>query len=612
MNRIGKKKVAQVAAYEKVTLYGLTIVAKRKVNYGPIDPKLSREIFIRQALVQGDYDCQLTFFHHNRNLCNEIVELEHKARRQDILVDETQIYAFYDAQLPQEIYSGKALEKWYKSAVRNNPRLLLLSREDLMQHAGEKITAQTFPNNIWLNGVSLPLHYHFEPNHEDDGVTVDIPLALLNQLLPQPFEWLVPGLLEEKIIALLRSLPKSLRKSFVPVPDVARDALEALTQPRVTFRAEGHFLELPQQSLYDALATYCQRRLGQPLPNQVWGLATLPPHLLMNFRLLDNPNSTTTTPQILATGRDLITLQQSWGNHASTACQREVAQESGLERDHIDKWDFGDLPPQVNLTINGITVKCFPTLIDQDTHVALRVLDNPQLAQQHFQSGLRRLFLLALPTKKLLKQMPIDHKLCLQYLKVGNCEQLKADMLAAIVDSLFLIEPLPTKQAGFEQRLTIGKQRLMTVAYEYATQLAKVLVEYHALTEKIAALANRTTTLPEIKQHLKHLIYDGFVKDIAIEQLKHLPRYLKAIQIRLERLDQDPHKDAKKSAQLTPLWKAYWDYLAKQPTLHPELKAFRWQLEELRVSLFAPELKTAYPVSVQRLEKFWQTLQQSV
>jgi ATP-dependent helicase HrpA len=606
-----EKKVAQVAAYEKVTLYGLTLVPKRKVNYGPIDPSLSREIFIRQALVQGDYDCQLAFFHHNRNLCSEIVELEHKARRQDILVDETQIYACYDAQLPQEIYSGKALEKWYKSAVRNNPSLLLLNREDLMQHAGEKITAQTFPDNLWLNGVSLPLHYHFEPNHEDDGVTVDIPLALLNQLSPQPFEWLVPGLLEEKIIALLRSLPKSLRKSFVPVPDVARDALEALTKPRVTFRADGHFLELPQQSLYDALATYCQRRLGQPLPNQVWGLATLPPHLLMNFRLLDNPNSTTTAPQILATGRDLIALQQSWGDQASTTCQREVAQASGLERDHIDKWDFGDLPPQVNLTINGIMVKGFPTLIDQDTHVALRVLDNPQLAQQHFQSGLRRLFLLALPTKKLLKQMPIDHKLCLQYLKVGNCEQLKADMLTAIVDSLFLIEPLPTKQAEFEQRLTTGKQRLMTVAHEYATQLAKVLVEYQALTEKLSSLVSRTTTLPEIKQHLKQLIYDGFVKEISIEQLKHFPRYLKAIQIRLERLDQDPHKDAKKSAQLTPLWNAYWDYLAKQPALHPDLSAFRWQLEELRVSLFAQELKTAYPVSVPRLEKIWQTLQQS-
>ncbi len=606
-----EKKVAQVAAYEKVTLYGLTIVAKRKVNYGPLEPKLSREIFIRQALVQGDYDCQLAFFHHNRNLCSEIVELEHKARRQDILVDENQIYAFYDTRLPGEIYSGKALEKWYKFAVRNNPRLLFLCREDLMQHAGNRVTAQTFPDNIWLNGVSLPLHYHFEPNHADDGVTVDIPLALLNQLPPQPFEWLVPGLLEEKIIALLRSLPKALRKSFVPVPDVARDALATLTQPRVTFRDEGHFLELPKQSLYEALATYCQRRLGQPLPhNPVWGLATLPPHLLMNFRLLDSPNPTTATPQILATGRDLVALQQHWGDHASTVCQREVAQESGLEQDHIDSWNFGDLPPQVNLTINGITVKGFPTLIDQDTHVALRVLDNPQLAQQHFRSGLRRLFLLALPTKKLLKQMPIDHKLCLRYLKVGNCEQLKADMLATIVDSLFLTEPLPTKQAEFEQRLANGKQRLMTVAYEYASQLAKVLVEHQALTEKLTALASRTTTLPEIKQHLKQLIYDGFVKDISIEQLKHLPRYLKAIQIRLERLDQDPHKDAKKSAQLAPLWDAYWDYLAKQPTRHPELSAFRWMLEELRVSLFAQELKTAYPVSVQRLEKIWQTLQQ--
>ena len=592
-----EKRTAQVAAYEKVTLYGLTIVAKRKVNYGPIDPPLSREIFVRNALVQGEYHCTAAFFQHNRELFNEIEALEHKSRRQDILVDEEHIFAFYDARIPAGIYSGKAFEKWLKQVEADHPNILFLSREDLMKHAGENITVQAFPDHILVNEVTLPLSYHFEPGQERDGVTVDIPLPLLNQLTSAPFEWLVPGLLEEKITALLRSMPKAWRKSFVPVPTVAQEALETFQTPKVSFREGGSFLEAPTKSLYEALTTYCHRRLGKPLPTKVWGLETLPTHLLMNFQLFDSEN------QYLDSGRDLAALQQKWGDHASTECQREVANESGLERDNLTRWDFGELPAQVSLKVNGIRVQGFPTLIDEETHVALRVLDNPNVAKQKLRGGLRRLLLLSLPTKKLLKQMPINHQLCLQYMKVGHCEKLKEDMLMTLVDSIFLMEPLPTKQVEFEQRLTKGKQILMTRAYEYASQLAKVLEEYSALTVKLNQLSNRSTALPEIKQHLKHLIYDGFVKDVSLEQLKHLPRYLKAVKMRLDRLDHDPQKDAKKAAQIAPLWKTYWEYRAKSLSPSSELIEFRWMLEELRVSLFAQELKTAYPISVQRLEK---------
>jgi len=452
-----------------------------------------------------------------------------------------------------------------------------------------------------INGLSLPLSYHFEPGHQRDGVTVDIPLALLNQLIQQPFEWIVPGLLEEKIIALLRSMPKTLRKSFVPVPDVAQQALETLTKPVVTFREGGSFLEYPKQSLLESLSRFCHRHQGKPLPEQVWRLDMLPPHLLVNFQLVDNDN------KYLDMGRDLIALQQKWGSHASDECQREVA--NGLEKDNLTRWDFGDLPKQVSLNINGITVQGFPTLVDQDTHVALRVKDNPNTAQEQLRAGLRRLFLLGLPTKKLIKQMPINHKLCLQYMKIGNCEQLKKDMLVAIVDSIFLIEPLPNKQADFEQRLTQGKQRIMTIANDYATQLAKVLEEYHNLTQQLHNLSNRSSTIPEIKQHLKHLIYEGFVKEISLTQLKQLPRYLKAVQLRLERLNHDPQKDTKKAAQIAPLWEAYWQRRAESKEIIPKMLEFRWMLEELRVSLFAQELKTAYPVSVQRLQKVWQSVQ---
>ncbi len=584
-----QKRPAQVGAFEKVTLYGLTIIAKRKINYGPIDPKYSREIFIRGALVEGEYNTRAAFFKHNQELIADIEGLEHKSRRQDILVDSEDVYAFYNKHIPEGIYNGKAFETWL--ALSNNEKLLFLTREDLMQHAADNITAHVFPDYIHINSMTLPLSYHFEPKHEQDGVTVTIPLALLNQLNPSNFEWLVPGLLEEKIIALLRSLPKHLRKLFVPVPDVAKDAVDELKKPTVSFREKGSYLEYPKQSLIEALTRYCHRRLGKPVEQDIWNLETLPTHLLMNFQIVENLEKS----KLVAMGRDLVELQQKFGTHATENSQQQIADTSGLERDKLTKWDFGDLPEQVTLPLEGITVQGYPTLIDQQTHVALRVLDNPNKAQENFRSGLRRLFMLNLPTKKLQKQMPIDNRLCLQYMKIGkNCEQFKQDLLTTIIDSLFIIEPLPRTSTEFEQRLSTGKRKVMQLASEYAQHLEKVLEEYHQLTQNLNKSTN--PAIAEIKQHLKHLIYDGFIKDIPLSQLKHMPRYLKAIQIRLTRLANDPEKDARKAAQIDNLWKKY------QKTKKAEQK---WILEELRVSLFAPELKTAYPVSVQRVERMF-------
>jgi ATP-dependent helicase HrpA len=591
-----EKRPAQVGAFERVTLYGLTLVAKRKINYGPLDPTLSREIFIRTGLVAGEYQSRGAFFKHNKQLIEEIQTLEDKSRRQDILVDEEQIYAFYDARVPKGIYNGKAFETWLKQ--EKDSKLLFLSREDLMNHsASDKVTPYSFPDNIEINGVILPLTYHFEPRHENDGVTVDIPLALLNQLTPQPFEWLVPGLLEEKIIALLRSMPKTLRKYFVPVPDVAKDALETLKKPQVSFRETGSFLEASKYSLYQAMITYCHRRLGKPLPpiEEVWRLESLPAYLFMNFKLLDEKN------KILTQGRDLVALQQKWGTHASSKSQQQIAKESELERDNITKWDFGELPAQVSLTMNAMTMQGFPTLVDEGTHVNLRVLDNPTKAQLKLRSGLLRLFLLNLPTQQLIKKMPINHKLCLQYMKVGNCEELKTEMLMALVDSIFLIEPFPRNQSEFEQRLSKGKQGIKSLAEDYARLLATILEEYNSLNQALQK-QNSSPAMPEIKIHLKSLIYKGFLNEISFAQMQHLPRYLKAIKLRLERLRQNPQKDAQKAAQIAPLWEKYYQLSIKtEPSL--ELNKFRWMLEELRVSLFAQELKTAYPVSVKRLEK---------
>ncbi len=598
-----EKTTAQVAGYEKVTLYGLGIILKRRINYGPLDPILAREIFIRHALVYGEYHTKAAFFHHNRELFNEIEVLEHKARKQNILVDDDQVFEFYNRLIPEGIYNGKAFETWLKQAETDNPKLLFLQREDLMQAEGDRVTVNDFPDYMLINGVKLPLSYHFEPNHERDGVTIEVPVTLLNQLPPEPFEWLVPGLLKEKVIALLRALPKSIRRHFVPVPDVAEDILTELSVPKVVFGENGNFLEMQLQSLHELLTTYCHKRLDQSIKNDIWQLDNLPTHLTMNFLLIDHND------QFLVMGRDLSQLQQQWGDKASDICRQEVANESHLEKDYIKTWDFGELPAQVTLKINGVNVQGFPTLVDEEEHVNLRIMDNPELAKQSFHEGLKRLFWLNLPTKKLIKQMPINHKLCLQYTKIGNCEQLKQEMLVTIIESVFLFEPLPVNKEGFDQRLSAGKQKLMPMAYEYADQLAQVLKEYHELTQKLGEFNNANPAIPEIKNHLKSLIYVGFVKEVPLDRLKHLPRYLKSVRMRLERLAHDPHKDAKKAKQFQPLWDNYWQYREQHPEITLELVEFRWVLEELRVSLFAQELKTAMPVSIQKVEKLWQDFQ---
>jgi len=587
-----EKRVAEVAAYEKVTLYGLTIEPKRKINYGPINPTESREIFIRYALVQGEYYCRSNFFEHNQKLIGEIEALEHKARRQDILIDEEQLFKFYDSHIPQGIYNGTGFEQWLKQVESNNP--LFLTREDLMLHEGESITKNAFPDYLLLNNVKFPLIYHFEPGSERDGVTIKIPLTLLNQLSAQLFEWLVPGLLEEKIIALLRSLAKNIRKAFVPIPDVAKEALQSLPILQVTFQEGGSFLTLPNESLYEMLGRFCHRYRGIPLPEPAWDLDSLPMHLRMNFLLVDPQN------EFVDMGRNLKELQQKWGQKATVECQQEIAKTTEFERNKLTNWDFGDLPEKIDLLINKITVQGFPTLIDQTTHVDLRILDNQEKAQQAFVLGLRRLFWLNLPIKRLLKQMPIGHKLCLQYMKVGDCEVLKEELLTAVIDTVFLFSPLPTKQVEFEQRLTEGKQRMMTIANEYSHLLALILEEYFKVIQQI----NRTSDLPnDIKIQVSDLVYAGFIKAIPLEQLRHLPRYLKAIQLRLDKLIRDPNKDALKMAQFIPFWQTYLVCKGKMTQKNEQWVEFRWILEELRVSLFAQELRTAYPVSVNKVEK---------
>jgi ATP-dependent helicase HrpA len=592
-----EKSSARVAAYEQVTVYGLTVVNRRKVDYSRIDPAACREIFIRAALVEGDYNSRAAFFLHNQKLVAEIRDMEHKARRPDILVDEQEIFAFYDARLPADIVGGAELDQWRREAEREAPKLLFLSREQLMRRDG--VSRDEFPETLEIQGLRLKLSYQFEPGLENDGVTVQIPVQVLSQLRPARFDWLVPGLLKEKIAALLRGLPGATRRNFVPVPDFAQAAFEALTPGDTPLTA--------------ALGEYLHRISGGVtiLP-QDWKWDTLPPHLRCNFAILAENG------EKLAQGRDLTSLQQQWKDRAQAGFAS--LPKAGLERDKVTAWDFGDLPDQVTLEAKGLKFPGFPALAEAGECAALKVFNDAAAAVRSHRAGLRCLLQHLAKTQLAQLRRQVPAALCLRYMALGSCDSLKDDLAAALLDKVFLAEPLPRRQADFEQRLKQGLARLFAEAAEMFKHLQDSLEAWNELR---GLLANRGlapakdlkqlkgtlnpashAALKDLRDHLEKLVYPGFVR--ACPPLQHFPRYLKAAQTRLQRLEQAPDKDARKAVELAPLWNAYWQRRPPQPDA--AWQEFRWLLEEWRVSLFAQELKTAAPVSAQRMQKMWKEL----
>ncbi len=580
-----EKKRAQVVAHESVTLYGLTLAAARPVHYGPINPAEARAVFIRGALVAGEYTTDAPFFRHNRNLIAEIERLEHKSRRADVLVDEERIFAFYDAVVPADVYNGAAFESWRKQAERDQPRLLYLTEEYLKQRDAGADIAEQFPDRVQVDGLTLSLLYHFEPGHAEDGVTVLLPLAVLNQVSAQRFEWLVPGLLPEKITALIKSLPKHLRRYFVPVPQYATACVEAL---------------LPaDRPLTEALAQELHRIGGVRVPADAWRAETLAPHLHMNFRVVDETGAT------LAAGRDLAQLRAEFGQQARRDFGRLAR--PGFERDGIRTWDFDALPERIDIARDGETVYGYPALVDQGDAVALKLFDSAAAAAKEHGAGLRRLFLLALPqqAKYLQKNLPVSKDACLHHLPLGNCDALKHDLLVAVTERAFFTGPPPRTRAEFETRRDEAAGKLLTIANDLCRLAGEILAEYHGARTEFERMRARlpAPAVADIQAQLERLVYPGFVSGTPVAWLAHLPRYLKALRLRLQKLVNAPARDAAKLAEFAPLWRAYRDRAAPGAAGNAALEEYRWWLEELRVSLFAQELRTAVPVSVKRLQQ---------
>jgi len=630
-----EKKAAQVIALERATLYGIVVYANRRVDFATVDPSAAREIFIREALVAGEWETKLPFAAANRKLIAQVEELEHKSRRQDVLVDDDLIFAFYDQQVPTDVHSGETFERWYRDEVRRQPRLLMLTRDELMRHEAAGITTAAFPKTIRLGGVDCAAHYLHEPGNARDGVTVTLPIFALNPASEERCEWLVPGMLKEKIVALAKTLPQRPRARLVPLPEYA-DA----------FIAESEF---GAGSLLDALAAHAAKRTGLPLRREDFKHEQLAPHLLMNLRVVDEHG------RQLGESRRLAELKAALGAQARTAFQalaalRLPAQSSASDADAMPTrasgqgraapardalparsaperasgavvaapaeppraaytaWTFGELPELMELAKGGQTLVGYPALIDMESHVEIEVFDEPEIAAAKHRAGLRRLVALQVrdSLKSLEKSLPDLQKTAMAYLPLGTTDELRAQIVEVALDRAFLAEPLPTDAAAFARRVDEGRGRMVLIANEVARLAGVVLAEYHAVLRKLKDTRPAKDVADDVAQQIARLVPRRFIADTPWERLQHLPRYLKAIAARLDKLRADPARDSARLAELRPLEQRYLRKLAeRRGARDARLEEFRWWLEELRVGLFAQELKTPQPVSVKRLDKIW-------
>jgi ATP-dependent helicase HrpA len=599
-----EKKAGQAVAFERATLYGLTVYQQRRVHFGPTDPKAAREIFIRAALVEGEFDTRAPFFAHNQKLVREIRELEHKTRRLDVLVDEELIFAFYDRLIPLDVCTGAGFEKWRAQAEKDNPKLLLLSRDELMRHEAAGVTTELFPKTLEMRGVAMAVTYHFEPGSPRDGATLAAPLYALNQVDEARCDWLVPGMLKEKARLLLKSLPQKLRRHCVPLPEYAAGFVE-----RCGSRAqEGRLLT-------DALIDDLREQRSIVCRPEDFKRETLPAHLSMNFKVIDEHG------RQRAMGRSLPQLRAELGGQAQKSFQavaeRDVKVAPELQ-ENIADWDFGELPEILEVRRGGQTMVGFPALVDHGDHCALEVFDDPQQAHKEHRDGLRRLFRLQLKeqVKFIEKSLAGLQTTAMQAGTVpalaaaaASFEVLRSEVLDAALDRTALAEPWPTDRASFLARRDEARGRLALIAQEVARLVSGIVQEAATLPKKLGSARSFAAACADIEQQLARLFPPGFIAATAAAELAHYPRYLKAIALRLEKIKGDPARDAQRMAEIAPLQSPYLRELAaRKGQVDARLEEFRWLLEELRVSLFAQELRTPMPVSVKRLQKIWDTL----
>jgi len=587
----------EVVGSERVTLYGLTLVARRRVSFGTVDPAAARDVFIREALVPGALATRGTFLAHNRRLVAEVAELEHKARRQDVLVDEETIAAFYAERVPADVHSLVTFERWREDAERNDPQRLLLTRELLMRHTAQHVTQDLFPETLPMAGAVLPLKYRFAPGHPLDGLTLTVPLALLNQLDAARLTWLVPGMIREKVAWYLKGLPKAWRNRLVPLPEVVTALLEAVPFGR--------------DPLPEAVRGYLATRLGEAPPAGVWAGTALPAHLACNVQVVDAAGKEQ------ACGRDLAQLRAQLGEAAQLSFAQGGA---ALAKRGITAWDFGDLPETLTSVKGGQRITGYPALVDDGDSVSLALSDTREAALASTRAGVVRLIRLAL--KDVVQCFegagrtggaPGFPQAALQLKTTIPTDRLLADVLAAACDRAFVgDDPLPRSQPAFAEQVRRARTRLPAVAEGAFRLLASIATQHHALAQRLAGLPpQRARLAAEVRARRDALVHPGFFQATPWAQLSCLPRYLQGLDRRLAKFPENPARDARHAGTVLDWWRRYDERVERNRqagTHEPGLAGFRWLLEELQVSLFAQELRTPFPVSYKRLERAWSDL----
>ena len=597
-----EKKAMQVAGWERTTLYGIVINPKRRIHYGPLAPAEAREIFIRQGLVAEEIDESFAkrwpFFQHNQKQIRDIEKIEHKQRRQDVLVDDELIFAFYDHIIPEGIHNGATFDHWRKTAEQENAKLLFLAKDDLMRHSAAGVTTEAFPHHLKVGGVDYALSYHFEPGSPRDGVTLTLPLAQLNQIPALRMEWLVPGLLKEKLVQLIKTLPQKIRAKLVPVPEFVDEFIAATAGNDKKMNA----------GLIPPLIDYILEARG--LNARGWAVTpdafrpdALPPHFSMNYKLIDEHG------RQLDMNRSLVALRGEWGKEA----KEEFAElhETPSEYTNLTDWTFGELPELMEVPVGKQTVIGYPALVDDGETVSLKVFDSAEEAAETHRKGLARLFMSQFreQVKYFDKNVPGMSQMGMQFMALGTTEELKRQIVDLTFERACLTEPLPTTPEAFKARCGDAKARLGLIMQEVCRLVGAILTEWQAVTKKLPAFKAQAAVVADIEAQLKRLIGKQFVVATPFERLQHFPRYLKAIGVRLDKLKAAPARDAQSMADYAKLWTNYERralQLAKMGAVDPQVEQFRWLMEELRVGLFAQELRTPVPVSVKRLEKQWE------
>ena len=581
------KSRGAVIADEKVTLYGVPIVAARPVNYGSIDPTVSREIFIQSALVEGDWNTKHKFFKENQRLVREVEKLEHKSRRRDILVDDRTLFEFYDQRIGTEVVSQKHFDTWWKKAQQKDPELLNFERSFLINDDAEQVSKLDFPN-FWHQGnLKLKLTYQFEPGTDADGVTVHIPLPLLNQVEMTGFDWQIPGLREELVIALIKSLPKSYRRNFVPAPNYAQ-----------AFLSRAVPLEKP---LLDTLIYELRRMTGVTVEAEHWNWEQIPSYLKMTFRVVDENGKK------IAESMNLDELKFNLKDRVQESIS--AVADDGIEQSGLHIWSFADLPQCYEQKQRGFSVKAFPAIVDEKDAVGIKLFETEFEQAVAMQQGLRRLLLLNVPSpiKYLHEKLPNKAKLGLYFTPFGRVLDLIDDCIACAVDKLIAdFGGFVWDEAGFEKLRDFVRENLNEVTVDIAQKVEQILSLNHALNQRLKGKMDFTMAFAfsDIKAQLSGLIYPGFVQKSGYDRLPDLQRYLQAIDKRIDKLAQDVNRDRAAMLRVEQVQQAYQQLLAKLPKSKPisdEIAEIRYMIEELRVSLFAQQLGTKYQVSDKRI-----------